>query len=140
MPHLAEQRSLSSESAVGKISDISITSLEIVTPGMVFGVILKAFGIILVSSGTMGRQVGSHMGPCWHQLAGWLAIGIPGGPPESGVRGKLGVSRGFGGPKQLTTDYRKQTSYQRSAEQLTEGRYPTSSAGCPWQAGAGGDY
>ena len=83
MPDLAEQRSRCSGSADCNISDISIISVEIVTPGMVFGVILKAFGIILVSSGTMGRHVGSHMGPCWHQLAGWLAIGIPGGPPES---------------------------------------------------------
>ena len=58
-----------SESAVGNISDINIISLEIVTPVMVFGVILKAFGIILVSSGTMGRlSYGSLLAP-----AGWLA-------------------------------------------------------------------
>ena len=81
MPDLAEQRSRCSGSADSNISDISIISLEIMTPGIVLGVILKAFGIILVSSGIMGRHVGSHMGPCWLRLADWLAIGIPVGTP-----------------------------------------------------------
>ena len=79
MPYLAEQRSRCSGSADSNISDISIISMEIMTPGTVLGVILEPFAIIWVSSGTMGKRLGSHMGPCWLQLAGWLATVTPGG-------------------------------------------------------------
>ena len=93
MPYLAEQRSRCSGSADCNISDISIISVEIVTPGMVFGVILKAFGIILVSSGTMGRLLGGiwkHTGGIGGLLGGiWKHLGSP-GPPLGARIGVVG--------------------------------------------------